>query len=199
MMESCNLEVHCLKDNPPPQLTRSAPLSSLAAQPPAPPGGLCLKVPHITPFSSDLLSSQKQASMLQADLPPLSGGGDSGRLNVTHIIIRRRGELGKDGRGGGLVWEKGRARAGLLLSRAAKIPPASPFLDSFDAPTRRPEALQAPTAAVDNQHTSLACSSCTRGGVGGLVRKVLDEGSRVLGLFLFSSHWIVLHLITEFE
>lgn len=108
---------------------------------------------------------------------------------------------------GGWCGRRGGPGPDSFLSRAAKIPPASPFLDSFDAPHSRPEALQAPTAAVDNQHTSLACSSCTRGGVGGLVRKVLDEGSRVLGRFCFhltglcctwllslSSNFVYMHL-----
>ena len=59
------------------------------------------QVPHITPQ----LRPPVQPSQHAASWPPV----DAGRLNVTHIIIHHRGELGKEGRdwGGAGVREEG--------------------------------------------------------------------------------------------
>lgn len=69
--------------------------------PPTPPlvvqgGGVRVpQVPHITPQLRPPV--QPKANQHAASWPPV----DAGRLNVTHIIIHYRGELGKEGRDGG--------------------------------------------------------------------------------------------------
>lgn len=152
------------------------PLSSLAAlnlpPPPLPPpllvSGLeCLKC-YISPLSSDLPFRRKQARMLAASWPPV----DEGRLNVTHIIIRYCGELGKDGGGyGELAWEEEGGGPGPdsfcpgQLKSLQPPPTTSGPVQHPASPPPWPEALDPPATVMDkkNQHTRLACSRCTRG------------------------------------
>lgn len=147
----CNIRLTwaCLVKPAAQTLTGGVLLSSLAASNPPPhhlcggSGGLeCLKC-HISPLSSDLLFSQ--ASMLLAD--PLLMQVDL----MWHISssITVGSWVRKAGTGGELVWERRGARAGLFLSRAAKIPPAPPPLDLFNIPHPWPEALDAPSAVMD--------------------------------------------------
>lgn len=123
----------------------------------------CLKC-HISPLSSDLLFSQKQASMLLAD--PLWMQVDVMWHISSSITV---GSWVRKAGTGELVWETGGARAGLFLSRAAKIPPAPSNSGLIKLPPPWPEALNPPSAVMDknkqtNQHTRLVRSSCTTGG-----------------------------------
>lgn len=88
--------------------------SSLAAatpSAPSPPLGAGVRVPQVPHITPQLRPPVKpKASQHAASWPPV----DAGRLNVTHIIIHHHGELGKEGRDGELVCERGGTRAGLI-------------------------------------------------------------------------------------
>lgn len=161
---------------------RRCPLSSLAALHPSLPPLLvrgrseCLKC-HISPLSSDLLFSQKQASMLLAD--PLWLQVDvmwhiSSSITVGRWV-RKAGTGERWGRGGP-------GPDSFCPGQLKSLQPHPPSLD----PPPWPEALNPPPAVMDkktNQHTRLACSSCTRGASerwGNMDQRRRIEGTRPL-------------------
>lgn len=96
------------------------------------------QMPHITPQLRPPV--QPKASQHAASWPPV----DAGRLNVTHIIIHHRGELGKDGRGRGSWCERGGGPGpdsfcpGQLKSLQ---PPSSGLIQHPPHPDQKPSTL----------------------------------------------------------
>lgn len=169
--------------------------SSLAAATPptlSPPLGVGVRVPqvpHITPQLRPPV--QPKARQHAASWPPV----DAGRLNVTHIIIHHRGELGKEGRDGELVCERGGGQGRTLLSRAAKIPPAPPLnLFNIPNPDQKPSTL--PQQWWIKTSTRMACSSCSRGASerqGNMDKRWRIEGTRPLFSVFISLDCAALH------
>jgi len=154
----------CATCCPDPRWRCPIPAWQLQHPPPhSPPLGVGVRVPqvpHITPQLRPPV--QPKTSQHAASWPPV----DAGRLNVTHIIIHRSRELGKEGRDGELVCERRGARAGLLCPGQLKSlqPPLWTYSTS-PHPDQKPSTLP--------QQWWIKTSTCAwraQAALGGLVR-----------------------------
>lgn len=154
------------------------PYSSLAASnPPLARTGAGVRVPqvpHITPQLRPPV--QPKASQHAASWPPV----DAGRLNVTHIIIHHREELGRGRRGWRAgVRERGPGPDSFCPGQLKSLQP--PLWTYSTSPH---QVLNPPSAVMDKKQTSTRAWRA-QAALGGLVRDeetwIKDEELRVLG------------------